>query len=253
MNNAKVIALCIVTIAGVLIFGVATGRLFGERVRHVELPRDTYPIVGVDLSAHNGDVDFDRLAASVDFVFLKASEGKAFKDASFGRNYHAARESGIKVGAYHFFRFDSDGESQGRNFLDAVGERDLDLPLAIDIEEWGNPPGYSTHDIVTELRHMIFVLEAAGRKVIIYTNKNGYVRFVKGRFDDLPLWICSFSDPPISGNGWLIWQHSHKSRVDGASDEVDMNTFNGDSTSWERWLAEIKRKTHTRRNGVNNF
>lgn len=37
----------------------------------------------------------------------------------------------------------------------------------------------------------------------------------------------------------LLWQHSHRSRIDGIDGDVDLNTFNGDSLSREQWLTEF--------------
>ena len=241
MNRARNIAIGIIAATGLAIFGVAFIRICDSRRPHVEIERERFPVMGIDLSAHNGDVNFDKIVADgVDFVFLKATEGTSFRDPKFRQNYTEARKSGVKVGAYHFFRFDCDGYEQGRNFLSTVDSLSLDLPLAIDIEEWGNPLDYSTEKVVETLRGMIFALEGSRHKVILYTNKKGYSRFVRGRFDELPVWVCSFTDPPITSDKWMLWQHSHQSRVDGVNGDVDLNTFNGDSISWERWLADIK-------------
>ncbi len=241
MNNARNIAISIIAAAALAIFSTGVWRVVQSRQPHVDVERDRYPVMGVDLSAHNGDVDFERVAAAgVDFVFLKASEGTDFRDPKFISNYNAARKAGIKVGAYHFFRFDSDGYRQGRNFLTAVDSLDLDLPLAIDIEDSGNPTGHEADDVASSLRGMIFALEGSRNKVILYTNKKGYDRYVRGRLDEMPVWLCSFTNPPISSDNWLLWQHSHRSHIDGISGEVDMNTFNGDSISWSQWLNDME-------------
>ena len=240
MNHARHIAIGIIAVTAAAIFAVAVWRVTATRRPHVEVARERFPVVGVDLSAHNGDVDFDRVAADGgDFVFLKATEGVSFKDPKFLANHLAARQSGVKVGAYHFFRFDCDGYEQGRNFLETVDSLSLDLPLAIDIEEWGNPADYTTDEIVSNIRGMIFALEGGRHKVILYTNKNGYSRFVKGHLEEMPVWVCSFTNPPMPSDKWLLWQHSHESHVDGIKGNVDLNTFNGDSISWNRWLSEI--------------
>lgn len=240
MNHARQIAIAIIAVTAAAIFAVGAWRMTGSRRAHVEVERERFPIVGVDLSAHNGEVDFKRVAADgVNFVFLKATEGSTFKDPKFNANYEAARSAGLTVGAYHFFRFDSDGYEQGRNFLESVDSLALDLPLAIDIEEWGNPECDDTEAVVEALRGMIFALEGGRHKVIIYTNKNGYTRFVRGRLEEMPVWVCSFTNPPMPSDEWLLWQHSHESHVDGIDGPVDLNTFNGDSSSWAAWLSEM--------------
>lgn len=71
-----------------------------------------YEVRGIDISAHNGPIDFERIRnEGIDFVFMKASEGSGFKDVAFFDNYRNARKAGLKVGAYHFFRFDEIGRA----------------------------------------------------------------------------------------------------------------------------------------------
>ena len=97
---------------------------------------DRYPVRGIDVSSHNGDIDFCKVRTDgYEFAFIKASEGSDFKDKNFKTNYAKAKKAGIKTGAYHFFRFDKDGVDQAINFLKAVGNRRLDLGLAVDVEQ----------------------------------------------------------------------------------------------------------------------
>ena len=80
MNRARHIAIGLIVITAAAIFTVAVMRICATRRPHVELERDLFPVMGIDLSAHNGDVEFDKVAeAGVSFVFLKASEGTTFR------------------------------------------------------------------------------------------------------------------------------------------------------------------------------
>lgn len=241
MNSARNIATVLITATAISIFGVALWRISGSKRSHVDVRRDCYPIVGVDISSHNGNVDFDKVKASgVSFVFLKATEGLSFVDPRFAANHRAARAAGLKVGAYHFFRFDSDGYRQGLHFLATVDTLPLDLPLVIDVEQWSNSDAMTTQSVSEALRGMVFALEGRGRNVMIYTNKKGYSRFVRGRLEELPLWLCSFTDPPMPSGGWVLWQHSHEGTVEGITGKADLNTFNGDSAAWRGWLDRWK-------------
>lgn len=241
---SRILAIIIIAVTALMITGVALSRLLRPRYPHLDIDRARFPVVGVDLSAHNGIPDFDSLAAcGIDFAYLKASEGTGFRDPAFIRNYAAARRTGIKVGAYHFFRFDCDGRAQAINLLRAITGCALDLPVAIDIEESGNPAEASTDLITARLAAMVTHIQSTGRKVIIYTNKNGDARFVRGNFDntahgDPELWICSFTDPPLNRRPWILWQHSHRTRLPGVKGYVDLNTFNGDRKAWEEWLGQ---------------
>lgn len=211
-----------------------------RQVRSVDVDPELYPVRGLDLSAHNGDIDFERISGdSIDFVMLKATEGTTFKDSRFHSNYLKARRAGIKaVGAYHFFRFDTDGEMQAINFLNSLQGKTLDLPAVIDLEEWSNPQNIATEDVVKRLRAMIECLQRNGHNVMFYTNKDGYDRFLHGRFDEFPLWICSFTDPPLGddNDNWALWQYSHRGWTEACNSEVDLSTFNGSREEWLNWL-----------------
>jgi lysozyme len=238
VNVTTVIILSAFIAIGVVIALVHMNR---EEVSPPELSRDEYPITGLDLSAHNGDVDFNLLVAdSIDFVILKATEGATFKDTKFNSNYYAARKAGIAtIGAYHFFRFNTDGKMQGINFLNSLVGKTVDLPLVIDLEEWTNPRELPTDDVVHRLQDMVDYLESNGYAVMLYTNKDGYERFVRNYFADYPLWICSFTNPPLPENAdteWSLWQYSHWGWVSAAETSVDLNTFNGTRAQWQQWL-----------------
>lgn len=207
---------------------------------HVDVNRNIFPVKGIDISWHNGEIDFPRVKkAGVDFAFVKATEGESYRDPMFETNFEGARNAGIPVGAYHFFRFDCDGAMQARNLLTALADRPTDLPVAIDVEDYGNPEGYDDHNIALNLREMIDILSESGRKVLIYSNKKGYERYVRNNFDNLPVWVCSFSGPPVDEINWTLWQHSHLSRIDGIDSPVDLNTFNGDRKSFQSWLQSL--------------
>lgn len=198
-------------------------RVFYQRANPSE---EEYPVRGIDISAHNGDVDFPRLAreGKVQFAYVKATEGTDFADRNFIRNVTGLTREGIPVGAYHFFRFDTDGEMQAWNFIGAMRGRNLALRPAIDVEEWANASEPTTPQIMKQLRAMIAVLRAEGHDPLIYTNKDGYRRFVKGKLDNHNLWICSFTDPPIGQDRPIhLWQYTHRGSLPGLSGPVDLN------------------------------
>ncbi len=203
-------------------------RMWDSGIAHVDVDRSLYPVMGVDVSGHNGAVDFDSLArAGVTFAYIKATEGATWRDRFFEKNYRAAKAAGLQVGIYHFFRFDVSPALQADNIMRAARGRSLNLPVAIDLEEWTNPTDITTDAVVSNLRELIYQLELQGMSPIIYTNKNGYGRFVRGNFDDIPLWICSFTTPPLpERERWTFWQHSHKGELPGCSGPIDLSTFN---------------------------
>lgn len=191
----------------------------------IEPDANLYPIRGIDISAHNGVIDFEKVKnVGYQFAIIKATEGTDFKDAMFIDNLRQARQAGLKVGAYHFFRFDTDGYLQALNLLHSLRHRKLDFPIAIDIERFGNPDGHQASIIISRLQDMITCLEKEGIDIILYSNKDDYDKYLKGKFDNYPLWICTFTEPEPNLN-WDIWQYSHRGKIDGIKGDVDLNTI----------------------------
>ncbi len=236
LTRTRVITLSAISVAIAIVLSVAYFVISDTEHPLSHTPsRLDFPVRGIDVSSHNGIIDFEKVKGdSIDFVYVKATEGATFKDRRFRRNILDAKHAGLRVGAYHFFRFDTPGYMQGLNFLNSVRGYPLDLPLMIDIEEWANPREYTTDAISAQLSQMIQHLNSHGHRVILYSNKDGYERFLKERFSHLPLWICTFS-PPADDIDWTLWQYSHRGEVAGIHDKVDMNTFNGSVPEWEAW------------------
>ncbi len=199
--------------------------------------RDRYPVMGIDVSSHNGTADFNSARADgVEFAWIKASEGASFKDRSFRRNYQNATAAGIKTGAYHFFRFDKDGVEQALNLLDAVGDRPLDMGLAIDIESSGNPEGIDDNLIKERISTMVDYLNLRGLAPTLYCNKKDYYRFLENSFPGHSLWICALSEDQIASE-WNFWQYSHKGKINGIKGDVDLNVFGGSRKEWTDFLS----------------
>lgn len=197
---------------------------------------ERYPIRGIDVSRHNGMMNLDAAASDgIEFIFIKASEGKEMRDENFHINYEKAGHAGLKRGAYHFFRFDKDGIDQGINFARAIGNRPLELGVAIDIEESGNAKGIPRDSILLRLSDMIDYLLLKGYRVIFYTNRAGYEDYLMENYPGFPLWIAHFSSTPFDAD-WTFWQFDHHGKVKGIPTDVDLNVFVGSRKDWDKYL-----------------
>ena len=209
----------------------------------VNVDRYRYPVAGIDVSKHNGEIDFEKVAADdYQFVFIKASEGKTYQDEAFARNYEGARDAGLKVGAYHFFRKNRTGEEQAANLLNVVKGKELDLPLVIDLEDdWGNGATTSRETALKRVLEMIEILDDKGYDVMIYTNLDGYGKYYKGMLGDHDLWLCSFTSPDIlTDKPHRFQQFSHEGVVDGVKGDVDLNVWRGSKREWQHYLEQVK-------------
>ena len=176
-----------------------------------------YPVRGVDVSHYQGEIDWNVLAAQdIQFAYIKATEGSIYVDECFVENYREARQTDLKVGAYHFFSFDSAGLTQAENFIDTVESFDGMLPPVVDVEFYGNkaenPP--APEEVRPQLQaYLDAVEEAYGLRPIIYATYESWELYVKGQFDDYPLWIRDIWNRPKNSADWTFWQYTNRGRL----------------------------------------
>ena len=98
-------------------FGFRWRALYGE----AKYP-DGYEIHGIDISHHQGDIDWELLRNAmiekcpVRFILIKATEGTTIVDPKFKENFTQAREYGFIRGAYHFWSNKSSARDQAYFF-----------------------------------------------------------------------------------------------------------------------------------------
>jgi lysozyme len=193
-----------------------------------------YPVRGIDVSHHQGPIDWPRVARSgISFAFLKATEGGTHVDENFRENFEGARATGIAVGAYHFFTFCKSGAEQAANFIAAVPHEAGMLPPVVDIEFGGNCAARPTVDeFAKELGDFLTPVEQGfGQRAIVYLAGDA-VETYGNAVPDRPRWVRSIVWPPL-GQDWLVWQYHNSGRVDGIDGIVDLNVLQGDRQTLE--------------------
>ncbi len=193
-------------------------------------PRTHFPVRGIDVSHHQGDIDWPRVAHDdVAFVYLKASEGAGARDPAFAHNWREARGAGLAAGAYHYFTFCRSGTEQAANFLAAAPHQSQALPPVVDLEFGGNCGIRPSGEVFRrELDAFLAPVEAREhRPAILYLTPE----FLAAYGDNLPqrpLWRRSIALQPGPEAPWVLWQYHNRGHVDGVRGPVDLNVFSGD-------------------------
>lgn len=206
-----------------------------------------YPVRGVDVSSYQGEIDWEVLSGqSIDFAFIKATEGSSYTDPRFQYNWEQAQQTSLQIGAYHFFSYDSAGATQAQNFISAVPELNT-LPPVVDIEFYGD---YAKKPFIKEavspiLNELLLTLEKQyGVKPILYATQKSYKLYLKDDYMDYPLWIRNILREPQlqEEQAWTFWQYSDRKRLGGYSGKerfIDLNVFNGTQEDFADWMAAI--------------
>lgn len=197
---------------------------------------------GFDISHYQNreDIKWDSLSIGnktipLEFVVMRATMGNRNADKHFGDFWEQAKKHRLIRGAYHFYRADEDPVMQANNFLDNVKLESGDLPPILDIEKI--PKRKTNKKLVEDLKIWCRIIEETyGEKPIIYTYYHYYKDFLKGEFDDYPLWLANYNDvpSPTPAGSWDFWQFTENGIVHGINTKVDLDIYNGSSWSLKR-------------------
>ena len=202
-----------------------------------------YYCYGIDISRYQSYIEWDKIKVltdaqgrstnsvnqakdirNVSYVFIKATEGNSFKDKYFKKHWKNAGNSGIRRGAYHFFRSSKDAETQARHFIRTVGELSADdLPPVLDIETIHKGCSYKTLNDKA-LIWLKTVEKHYGRKPIVYSSAT-FINDIlcKEIKENYPIWVAHYGAPAPRCPRWHIWQFADDAVVYGIDGYVDLN------------------------------
>lgn len=201
-----------------------------------------YSIYGIDVSKYQQRINWKLVKKmkvqniSIDFAFIKATEGKYMKDKRFMENWIESKESGIPRGAYHYYLPDGSPKTQANNFIESVQLLPGDLPPVIDIED----RGIGLHKAF--INNIKTFLQEVGNycrcKPIIYTYDSFFENYLKNQFAGYPMWIARYGPDKPAESSFQFWQFTDRAQVDGIGPKVDMNVFAGDSAAFAKLLLK---------------
>ncbi len=194
--------------------------------------------VGVDVSEHNGEINWQKVKdAGVDFAMLRiggrgwGQEGVMYADSMFLENLRAARDAGIKVGAYFFSQAITEEEAieEAEFSISLLEGETLDYPLAFDWETIEGASGARTENISPDMltkcaRVFCDRVKAEGFTPCLYTGAAlAYYKYDLAQLCDIDLWYAFYNDTPGLYYNYMIWQYTAAGTVDGISGNVDLN------------------------------
>ncbi|MBQ8000946.1 MAG: glycoside hydrolase family 25 protein [Ruminococcus sp.] len=194
--------------------------------------------VGIDVSAYNGDIDWQAVKASgVDFVMLRiggrgyGAEGVMYEDSYFKSNLRGAKAAGLMVGAYFFSQAVSAQEAveEAEYALSLIGRVSLDYPVAFDWEIMEGVDEARTENISPQTltdcaRVFCDRIKKAGYTPALYTGSQlAYYKYDLGQLSDIDIWYAFYNDTPALYYNYMIWQYSCTGQVSGIQGDVDLN------------------------------
>lgn len=194
--------------------------------------------IGIDVSAYQGDIDWQAVAASgVEFAMLRlgfrgyGQEGTINLDTRFQQNLAGARAAGIRVGVYFFSQAISVEEAveEAHFVLENLAGAALDYPVVYD---WESISGAKARTdgmdggLLTDcaIAFCELVSSAGYTPMVYYGLQLGYLKYDLSRLTAYDVWYPQYGvERPSMYYNYRIWQYSDKGTVPGISTRVDMN------------------------------
>ncbi len=191
-------------------------------------------LTGIDVSEHQGRINWEQVKDHVDFVMLRAGYGRNNIDKQFIRNIEECNRLCIPVGIYWFsYAWNEEmAKNEARYVLEAIKGYRVDYPISFDLEY--DTLNYASKNGVTigkrlatdMINAFCSTIENAGYKAMNYANPD----FINNKFYNneikYPLWLAWYkvSEDKAKAYNPSMWQYSESGSMAGiGTNSVDMN------------------------------
>ena len=188
---------------------------------------------GIDVSEHQGRIDWDAVKASgIDFAILRVGFGApSFRgrvDYQFNRNISECERLGIPYGVYIYsYAFDNQqAADEASMVISCLAGHNPRLPVYYDLEDNSIIADGRQAGLASRAQVFCNTISAAGFKPGIYANLNWFKNiltdsvFKSGSWDH---WIAQYNSQCDYTGNYSFWQYKSNGKVPGINDNVDMN------------------------------
>ena len=190
---------------------------------------------GIDISYHNGEIDFSKVKSQVDFIIMRSGYGKKTidsKEVKFDIYYEEAKKNNIPIGTYWYSYANTPEEAlvEAQTFLNKVKGKKFEYPVFYDVEE--KSILNQGKEIVSKIiKTFLEEVEKNGYLVGLYSSASYLENLVDDEIKDkYIIWVAQWGkniDKPRYNGKWDIWQYSSKGHIDGVqSQNVDLDFSN---------------------------
>lgn len=201
---------------------------------------------GIDVSKHQGTIDWAKLKNKIDFAMLRAGYGKLETqiDPRFKNNYNGAKKNNIPVGVYWYSYAKSEAEAvkEAEACLKIIKGKQFEYPIFFDIEE-ASTLILGKSKVTKIVKAFCEKVEKAGYWVGIYSSKSALEDYIEEETRKrYSVWVAHVNVKKTTYSGaYAMWQYSWSGSFDGIKGDVDMDYCYTD------FSTQIKKK------GLNGF
>ena len=185
---------------------------------------------GIDVSIHQGKIDWSKVKGNVSFVILRAGFGDALAypkqiDSTFEYNYKGCKDNGIPCGVYWYSYANSveSAKKEAKACLSVIKGKKFEYPIYFDLEESAQlSRGKTFCDSI--VKAFCSEIENAGYYAGLYMSRSPLQTCISSDVaKKYTLWIAEYNSKCNYAGSYDMWQYSSKGKISGISGNVDMN------------------------------
>ncbi len=212
---------------------------------------------GIDVSEHNGDIDFKKVKADgISFVFVRVGYTgytKSHHSLNYDKRYKTylkdAIKAGLSVGVYWYSQALNvkEAQAEAKKVLDVIGSYDITMPVVFDYEFADTPAGrldsagLSKSQMTKNSLAFLDRIRSAGYDACLYANES----FLKNHLnasqisEEYIVWLANYSKETNYSGDYEFWQYSSKGCVKGVGGYTDVNFWYTGS------ITDLKKQYYT--------
>ena len=172
--------------------------------------------VGIDVSAHQGKIDWAQVKASgIEFAMIRCgfrgyTEGKIYEDIATTYKLYCNEEEALQEAAW---------------VVEKIKAYRITYPVVYDFEDFnrGRTSGISGAQATANANTFLSYIASQGYTPMMYASKNDISnRFNKGNLN-YKFWLAHYTSSTDYTGSYQMWQYTSKGSVAGISGNVDMN------------------------------
>lgn len=191
---------------------------------------------GIDVSKYQGDIDWTAVKEDgIEYAFIRLGirgyeSGKIVLDEFYDDNMKGANSAGVKAGVYFFTQAVNveEAKEEAEFVIQNLADYDVACPVVFDVERIAGGKGRADQ-ISKEERTAVTIafceaVKAAGYTPMIYGNVVCFTQLLDmTQLNDYEKWYAFYDDYMYMPYDVSCWQYTEKGRVNGISNNVDLN------------------------------
>lgn len=202
-------------------------------------------IKGIDVSKHNGKVDWEKIKADgIQFAIIRIGWGSDLTnqdDPTANRNMDECERLGIPYGVYiySYALNETDAVSEAQHTLRMIKNRKVQMGIWFDMEDADNyknknnkPLSVANKELYTNICNKFCetIKKSGYSDVGVYASKSVFETILNNHdfASRTKKWIAQWSEKCTYTGTYSLWQYTSDGVVNGSSKRTDMNIYYGE-------------------------